>query len=302
MDKFISTVKAPIKRALKLLNFKEHWKIASLKRQQRLFQLEELTPYFKDHSFFAFATGGSLSNLKNLERLHNKNILMLTTGIVHFYRLYNVMPNMWFVHNPDSVEMTINEMEKYNLKDKMSFEETFILVPSNKSDGKIHFSSPVFKKFRNYISEKASFVLYEEELRPFSPATPPKDYLKPGRKPIQRLDGSSVENIFLPYLHFLGIKEIYFSGVDHLEHTGHFWDRNHAYQTMDQQLLKFEDIIPNDAIQQCSEVALKKCQEYDIRICRLEKEETRMKKYPFATLESALQRTSRKITPKDIFR
>lgn len=300
MESFTKTLKKPVRGALQLLDLKEHIKIFALKRAKRLFQIEDLYPYFQNTAVFAFATGGSLANLQGLERLKDKNIFIMNTGVVHFLRLYGVMPNIWLVHNPDSVEMTISEIKKYGMEEKISFENTFIMVPSNHSDSKIHFSSPLFKEFRSLIKEKACFVLYNERLSCHQPQNTPSTYLNPGYRPIQRIDGSAVENTFLPFLHCIGVKTIFFSGVDHLEHTGHFWDRDWAYQNKDGKLLKFSDIIPHEVVDQCADVALKKCFEYGIKVYRLEAEETMIKKYPYLSFSEAYEKSSSKILPQEL--
>lgn len=300
MEAIRKKIKQSIRGALHLLDLEEQVKIFKLKRSKRLLEMEDLYPHFQNTAVFAFATGGSLANLQDLPSLESKNIFMMNTGIVHFLRLYGVMPNIWFVHNPDSVEMTLDEIKKYGMEDKISFEKTFIMVPSNNSDSKVHFSSPVFKEFRKFIKERAHFVLYEEQMHCYLPQQAPSTYLMPGHLPIQRIQGSAVENTFLPFLHYIGVKSIFFSGVDHLEHTGHFWDREWVYQKKDGSPLKFSDIIPHKVVDQCTEIALKKCFNYGINVYRLEAEETMIKKYPFLSFSEAYEKSSPKILPQEI--
>lgn len=300
MDTVIRQIKKPIKSCLRFLDLREKYRISRLKKQKRLLNFSDLRPFFQDKSMFAFATGGSLANIRELDKLANKNVLIMTTGIVHFYRLYGVMPNLWFVHNPDSVEMTLQAIKQYKLQDTLSFENTFILVPSNTSEGKVHFSSPIFKEFRSFISEKSYFVLYHEELVPYPPDNVPPFYLDPYHSPIQRIDGSAVENVFLPFLNFIGVKEFFFSGVDYLDHTGHFWNRNELYQNKDGQIIKFDSFVDDQSLQACSRVAIERCKQGNIQAYRLEKEETRIKQYPLVSFETALAKTSAKICPKDI--
>jgi hypothetical protein len=285
-----------IKLLLIYLNIYEQLNIFIFKKNKKILNLNDMKLKFNNLAIFAFATGGSLSNLNKLEILGNKNILCMNTGIVHFYRLYNVMPNIWFVHNPDSVKMTIREIKKYNLQDKIDFSNTFILVPSNSSNSKwCSFSSKVFKEFRKLINDKATFVFYYENKNAYPPEQCPKNYLQ-SIEPIEFINGSAVENTFLPWLSYIGVKTIFFSGVDHMD-TGHFWDRKEYYQDINGRALNFQ---PNELIFECGRVARAKCKEKGISVYRLEKTETILQDYEYIEFDKAYEMASEKKLPKDL--
>jgi len=281
------------------LNIHEQLTIYQYKKNNKILKLSELQNPFKNLKVFAFATGGSLSNLRNLEKLKDKNVFIFSRGIVHFYRLYNVMPNIWFVHNPDSVRMTIQEIKKYNLENKIDFSKTFIFVPANSSNSKAcSFSSKAFKEFRDLINNNSTFVFYNENYKAYPPTDIPVNYIEP-IEPIEFINGSAVENTFLPWLSFIGIKTIFFSGVDHMD-TGHFWDRKEYYQDINGKPLNFQEIQSNELIFECGKIARKKCQEKGISVYRLEKEETILQDYEYMEFHKAYDIASDKITPQDL--
>jgi hypothetical protein len=285
-----------IRKFLFLIDFFEWFKIYKLRKNKQIIYMNELSQYFQSSSVFTFATGGSLSNINGLEKLKNKNIFIMNAGIVHFYRLYGVMPNMWFIHNPDSIEITLREVEKYNLKNKLNFSNTFIFIPNNFSNSKhCQFSSKAFKKFRKSINNDAIFVLYNENYKTKLPSNIPENYLE-SIEPIEVISGSSVEAVFLPWLNFIGIKTIFFSGVDHMD-TGHFWDRKEYYQDINGRALNFQ---PNELIFECGRVARAKCKEKGISVYRLEKTETILQDYEYIEFDKAYEMASEKILPKDL--
>jgi len=203
------------------------------------------------------------------------------------------MPNMWFIHNPDSIKVLTERIEKLGVLDKMDFSNTFIFVPSNFSKSKrIHFSSDTFIKFRKLIKDKAIYVLYEENYKGCLPDSKNlKDYMN--SYPIIPLLGSAVENVFIPFLYYIGIKNIYFSGVDHMD-TGHFWDRNEYYGKAINKKIRFDQVQSEEFINKCVEIAKKKCLKKSINVYRLEKTETILKLYDYITFEEALKISSNK--------
>jgi hypothetical protein len=220
-----------------------------MKRTGSLITIADLIPKFEDSTFFAFATGGSLSNLQDLERVSSHNVLMLTTAPVHFFKMYGAMPNLWLIHNPESVRMALRTIESYGLRGKIDFSNTFILVPGNTSKSKIKFSDNSMRELRKALG-KTIYALYSEKIysgtenvADFSSgkAVPP-NYLGHGIEPIETMNGSSVEAAFLPFLAFFGVREIYFGGVDHRD-TGHFWDRNDPWQNEDGTPKTFRDTL-----------------------------------------------------------
>ena len=277
-------------------NIKQWIVLYRLKKSGKLFYLRELRQEFNGQDVFAFGTGGSINNLNNFGRLANKNTMFLTTGPLHCHIKYGFIPNMWFVHNPESVSALIKEAEDRGILDNLDFSKTFIFVPSNFSNSKdIHFSSPTFIKFREMIKDRAIFVLYRERYKGCLPDSDDFNEFMSDRSPIIPLIGSGVENIFIPFLHYIGVKNIFFSGVDHLN-TGHFWDRNHHYQNSDGHLLNFQDIQANELIYECGRLARIKCKEKSVNVYRLEREETILKDYEYMDFEDALTMATKKLT------
>ena len=289
-----------IKKVFMFLNIKEWLIIYRLRKSKRLFYIKEVKEYFNDSDVFAFGTGGSISNLKDFDRLKDKNVMFVTTGPLYCYLKYGFMPNMWFVHNPPSVEVLIDEAKKLNLIDKLDFSKTFIFVPSNYSDSKdVEFSSKTFKKFRRLINDKAIYVLYEEKWKGYIPGDKNIDNYLDNSYPIIPMMGSSVENIFLPFLNFIGVKNIFFSGVDHMD-TGHFWDREKLYQDIHGKSLNFQEIQSNNFILECGKIARVKCKEKGINVYRLEKKETVLKDYEYIKFNEAFKMANERITSKEL--
>ena len=271
----------------------ESIRIRRMKRAGSLIGMEDLIPVFENTTSFAFATGGSLSNIKGLERAAKHNVLMLTTAPIHCFRLFGLMPNLWLIHNSDSVRMTIKALDDYGLRGKLDFSGTYILVPHNKSRSKVKFSSKSVRELRSAIGA-AKYTLYNEHLHPrvesvagyASGEAVPDNYLERGdSQPVALMNGSSVESVILPFLTYLGIREIYFGGVDHMD-TGHFWDRNDPWQNRDGSPRTFND---SDVVIAAGEVAMQIAQKHGIRVFRLEERETILKHYTYMDFENALR-------------
>ena len=281
----------------------ESFRMRRMKRTGDLIDIEDLIPIFENETSFAFATGGSLSNIKDLERAAKHNVLMLTTAPVHCFRLFGLMPNLWLIHNSDSVRMTIKALDEYGLRGKLDFSDTYVLIPDNKSKSKVKFSSKSVRNLRSAIGA-AKYTLYSERLYPGGESSAdyasgravPDNYLEPGSEPIALMNGSSVEAVILPFLSYLGIREIYFGGVDHMD-TGHFWDRNDPWQNRDGSPRMFND---SEIVVAAGEVALRIVKERGIRVYRLEETETILKHYPHLEFDKALQLATLRIRPKDI--
>ena len=271
----------------------EKLKIRKLRRTHRIVQIRSLIPYFEGTTTFAFATGGSLSNLSGLERVKDHNVLMLTTAPVQFFRLYGVMPNLWLIHNPESVTMAAQAIKHHGLEDSIDFRNTFVLVPDNNSASKIRFSSKRMRTLRNVIGE-TNYVLYDEQVYDSRQKIRiPGGYAKVGYEPIRTMNGSSVEASFIPFLGYLGIKTIYFGGVDHMD-TGHFWDREDPWQNADGSPKTFTD---SEWVMESGHLAIEHLKEAGISVLRLEKEETMLKHYPYIDFEEALARSSERVLP-----
>lgn len=276
----------------------EYVQIWRLKRLGTLITIRDLIPAFEGSTFFAFATGGSLSNIQGLERVGDHNVLMLTTAPVHFFQMYGVMPNLWLIHNPASVRMALRAIDSYGLRNKIDFSNTFVLVPRNNSKSKIVFSSPRMRKLRRAIGP-TTYALYTEILYSgnetaedfISGSAVPESYLKRGVEPIELMNGSSVEAAFLPFLSFLGVREIYFGGVDH-RNTGHFWDRNDPWQNENGTPKMFDDAA---LVQASGVTAMREARSKGIAVYRLEANMTALKHYDHIEFQNALSRSTKRV-------
>lgn len=281
----------------------ESFRMRRMKRTGDLIDIEDLIPLFENETSFAFATGGSLSNIKDLERAAKHNILMLTTAPIHCFRLFGMMPNLWLIHNSDSVRMAIKAIDDYGLRGELDFSDTFVLIPHNKSMSKVKFSSKSVRELRSAIGP-AKYTLYSEHLYPggesaadyASGQAVPDNYLQSGSELTALMTGSSVETVILPFLIYLGIREIYFGGVDHMD-TGHFWDRNDPWQNRDGSPKTFDD---SEIVMAAGEVALRITKEGGIRVYRLEETETMLKHYPHLDFNEALGLATERIKPKHV--
>jgi hypothetical protein len=94
---------------------------------------------------------------------------------------------------------------------------------------------------------------------------------------------------FLPVLGYLGVRNIYFCGVDNLPHTGHFWDRERVYQDLYGMPLRFP--AQQERLALCHEKAMPFLSRHDIHVYRLEKDETLLQSYPYMDFEEALARS-----------
>jgi hypothetical protein len=269
-----------------------------MKRAGSLLSISDLIPVFENSTFFAFATGGSLSNIKNVKRVENHNLLMLTTAPVHFFKMHGVMPNLWLIHNPESVRMALRTIESYELHEKIDFSNTIILVPHNKSKSKIKFSDNNMRIMRKALGN-TTYALYSEKIYSGSEliedfasgkAVPP-NYVQKGVEPIETMNGSSVEAAFLPTLAYLGVREIYFGGVDHRD-TGHFWNRNDPWQNEDGTPKTFTDTL---LVQASGIAALKAISASGISVYRLESDMTALTHYDHIEFEDALKRSTNRV-------
>lgn len=284
------------------IDLSDNIKVKKLKDEGRLLQMEDLHSFFKGKSVFTFGTGGSIANLKLPERLKDKNLVIVTTGFVRFYLTYGIVPNIWLVHNPETVIQTIDLIKKHGLLEKINFDEVIFLVPSNNSTSKIHshFSAAPFKQFRNFINHRGVYVLYNENFRGNIPETVHDSYLEEFANPIRGLRGTAVESLYLPFMRAIGVKTIFVCGVDNME-TGHFWDRNHQYQTVQGKPLSFEAITPKSLISRSVKVAKEKCHKLGAKVFRLEPEETILKDfYELIDFDKALQMADKRITATDL--
>lgn len=264
-----------------------------MRMRGRLIDISKLVKHFEGQDVFAFGTGISVDYLENQRQLEKHNLMLVTTGPLHFYRMYGVMPNIWMVHNSESIEMFLNEYEKGEL----DFSNTFIFVPGNFSTSKITFDSKIVRKLRSVFPE-ATYVLYKE-----APLAKKTDFessalFKKSHQPIYRIDGSTLENIFIPICAYLGIRSVYFSGVDHIDHAGHFWDSSIGYQTIHGEHISFSKtqkkilFIGNETAK-----ALKK---QEMSVFRSGVDDTILTMYPYKDFSQHCKGASSRIISKDI--
>ncbi len=266
--------------------------INKMRESGHLFFFSELIPHFKGKNVFAFATGGSVDNLKNVDRLKDYNVFTVTTAPYFLNQKYGFSPTLWFLHYEPLAQAVMEEEDKHG---KIDLSETFIMLPANDSFSPSFFSSPVMKKLRDRHPE-ASYVLFREHRGRMNSDNLHPEYLATGVEPIRAL-GGTLEGTFLPICGFLGISNVYFSGVDHLLHTGHFWDRNRKYQSMQGDPIKFPE---DEYILKCAQAAKNACEKKGLGCYRLEPEETLLKFYPLIDFEQAIAQASPRITPQSI--
>lgn len=254
----------------------------------KLFFLSELIPAFKGSAVYTFGTGGSVANLQQPERLRDYNLFTVTTGPLYYFRKYGTVPNIWVIHNPDSVDMFLAG----DSKTPVDFTDSFIMVPANDSNSKLHFSSPVIKKLRERHPE-ASFVLYREIFTQITDFNIPKNHMEVGIEPLRAHHGSVLEALFLPLCSFLGVKTLFFSGIDQLP-TGHFWDRDFQYQDISGRSLSFPE---HENTIKINNILMELAETKGMKVFRLEEKETILQMYPHASFNDTLKTATRRIVP-----
>jgi len=260
-----------------------------MRERGHILYLSELSPFFKGAKIYTFGTGGSIANLKDVSRLLNYNLMMTTTGPYYCYLKYGFVPNLWILTYAPIIEK-IFENEKRKAFD---LSNTFILVPTNESESKINIKTPVVKELMLKHPE-ATYVLYRCILHTrSSPIKVPITYLQKDIEPIHGISSNILDHLFFPVSFFLDVSTIYFSGVDLIPSTGHFWDRNLHYQTMDGKPLNFpEDKIMHEA----AGIVQRICKQKNKKIFRLEKNETVLQSYPYIGFDKSLKEASPKIS------
>jgi hypothetical protein len=279
-----------IRQCLYVVNPFEVWRMVQLQSAGHLLLLAHIKNIFKNVPVFALGTGGSVANLKGIERLKDRCTFTVTMGGLYLPLCYGFYPTIWFLHNEDTIEMCLHELERENARRKLNFLNTYIFVPRNFTDAKtLTFSSPLFRHFRNIIGP-TRYVLYRESFsQQFDVDNVPLDFL-PGREPFKPMTNSSaVEMLFLPVLTALGVREIYFSGVDGIPDTGHFWDSNKIYQDMHGKPLTFPQ---KERYALCHESIKPLLSRNGISVWRLELKRTLLTSYPYMDFEEALARTA----------
>ena len=278
-------------RILKKLDLLERRAINKMRDDGKLYFLSELIPYFKNTNIFGFGTGGSITNLENVPVLADYNLMTVSLGPLYMKKVYGFVPNIWSLHYGPTAKEILN-LEK---ETPLDLSDTFIFIPANDSNSPYFFSTPIFKEFRKHHPE-ATFVLYREHRGRMSPNNIHPLYLELGVEPLRVL-GATLEGSFLPFCGFLGVSNFYFSGIDHMHSTGHFWDRKRFYQDMKGNKINFPD---EDYALKSALAAQKVCTEKNLNCYRLEAKETILKSYPYIEFKEALAKASSKITPQTI--
>ena len=264
-----------------------------MRNNGHLIYLSELIPFFNNINMFAFGTGGSIANLKDVNQLKDFNLMMTTTGPYYCYVTYGFIPNLWVLTYAPVIE-TILEKEKDS---PLDFSNTFILVPTNDSINKICINTPAVKQLMLKHPE-AMYVLYRCILHQKKwPIKIPGTYLMKHIEPIHGIHSTILDNLFLPLCFYLDVSTVYFSGVDLIPTTGHFWDRNLHYQRMDGKPLNFPD---EKLIFKSAEIVQDICKKNGKHIYRLEKSETLLQNYPYIDFSKSLIDASPKITPNEV--
>jgi len=275
-------------------------KIRQYKNSGKVLSIKKLKSFFLGKDIFVFGNGGSLANLDGMSRLEEKNVVVTNRGIWYFYKLYGFMPNFWFIHTPEAIYQMLKIFENNGgVPNDFDLSNTFIFLPSNYSKSKaVQFSSKLFKEFRRSIKDNSVFVLYEEILKP-SEYIDNQKYLT-DEYPIIRKTGSLMEDTYLPFFNYIGINKFYFSGIDHLDSTGHFWDRNDMRSDADGKKHLYAVDESHDWLINNIEKVSKYVKQRNIKVFRLEKNETKLMAYPYIDFDQAIEKSIKKISPCDL--
>ena len=254
--------------------------LLSLRNSGKLFFLSELRNMFSGTDFFCLGTGGSVANIKNIERLKSKNLMVTTYAPYHLQKIYGISSNFWPISYAPVVDYVL-QMEN-NSGFIMDLSDTYVLIPTHESNTKVNVYSPAIRRLMRKHPE-ATYVLFNRMEASILHGRVSPSFLQPGVEPILCFDDHTLHNLFVPILSFLGVKNIYFSGVDLIPETGHFWDRDVHYQSMNGKPLKFPE---NLKIKQGQEIVDQHIGSTEIY--RLEPHETRLTNYPLISFEDAL--------------
>jgi hypothetical protein len=278
------------------LNIAERVRLRALRRCGRLVQIRSLIRAFEGRSVFAIGSGGSLRNLSQVERLGRRNVLALSSAFVMCKKHYGFFPNLWLAHNSESIRFTTATMIRENICRDLT--GVFVLIPDNFTESKIHLSSASFRAFRRLTQDTATYVTFRE--RQFNKAATvddfvsgraiPSSFLAKGVEPIELVNGSGVEAGVLPFMCYLGVRRIYFSGIDNLP-TGHFWNPAPASKP----LTEFCDNALAIAIATAAKARLDRL---GVEVFRLEQEMTILRDvYEYREMDEALESSDDIITP-----
>lgn len=196
----------------------------------------------QNKSAFFLATGGSA--IKYLDQELDKK-LVFTQNAAPYYLIknFNIKPNFWILKNQDSIKMFLRLSGVF----KLDYSNIILLVPSLQSYSKVNISHPLLQRLIFKIPN-LKYSTFDEIYQPYITYNELNYFAHFHDKSILRYpNGSSLEALFIPLALSLGIKKMFFSGVDQLS-TGHFWDKNEYYQDINGKKLKFvnHDIVINN--------------------------------------------------------
>lgn len=204
---------------------------------------------------YCFGTGGT-ANKFPISQIKNADILVASRGFIKFYKHFELLPKYWFLHNIDSLLMTLEEDE--SLIRKLQFHNCYVILPSVRSYSTKRFR--IFAKGFELIRKNfkgIKFLTYNDNMRYLPYEMIQTDFLKDTTN-VRYPDGSIVDTAFIPLAHAMNYDEVVFSGVDHTE-TGHFWDLNEPYRSRSGKTLSFSERQNHSDVQsyalECNRVA-----------------------------------------------
>lgn len=270
---------------------KRGW-LLDARREGKLLYISEIKDFFDNTDFFCFGTGGSVSNLKNIQAIKNKNIIATTYAPYYFQKLYDIKVSVWPISYGPVVDYVL-QLEKTE-GFKMDLSETLVVVPTVESNTKVNIMSPSISRLRKAHPE-ATFVLCHRMEASVTSSKIPNFFLKKGVEPLLCYDDNTLHNLFVPFLAYLGVSKIYFSGIDLIPSTGHFWNRKLFYQNMQGLHLKFPEDDKLDLGRDIIKRSL-----LNMEIFRLENNETRLKCYPYINFDKVVNNTKNRKQISDI--
>ena len=137
--------------------------------------VSKLTNHTPKKPIIFLGTGGSISDL-DFKLLEHYSILVMSRGFLHFYKKYNILPNYWFLHNSDSLNMVLDQ--NYFDLSKIDFSSVHIVLPSIFSFSK---RFRVYSKWHKLIINNfynINFLTFNENLELLHPSRLQNKYLQ----------------------------------------------------------------------------------------------------------------------------
>ena len=225
--------------------------------------------------------------IKNNQHL---NTFIFSTGLVKYVDYFGVLPKAWFIHNEDSVLMTLEELKSSTaLRKLLSKHPLFVFVPKNFSISKnCHISSASIREIRK-LNLNIIFVLYNENYRNIPLDGEYSDNFNL-LKQMRGFAGTNVETAFIPLAVRLGCKKLYFCGVDHIDH-GHFWNFDSPYVDKNGNIMSISKLFTQDFLQKSFLKSQKISNDHGLSVFRLSKDKTRLTDYKYVSLYNAIYQT-----------